>query len=101
MGHIEKPNGPPAQYKTGKDNATHRAWVFKRTAMRKGRVVGDWDTGGYGIQQDNGDFTAFVDMIPRAGWDGRIRFIKEGNDPPNYQPAPVREMPEDEEPDEI
>jgi hypothetical protein len=89
-----------ADYKTGKDNATHRAYLFKRIAVRKGRVIGEWDTGGYGIEQSGGDFTAYIDFLPRGGWDGRIRFIKTGNEPPTQQPVPPREAPEDEETEE-
>jgi hypothetical protein len=25
---------------------------------------------------------AFIDMLPRGGWDGRIRFVKAGDPPP-------------------
>jgi hypothetical protein len=75
-----------------KSSITHDAYVFKKTGARRGMVFGTWDKGGIGRTESNGDFTALIDMLPRCGWDGRIRFIRHGNKPPvEDEPRPNAE----------
>jgi hypothetical protein len=62
---------------------THIGYVFKKTGVHKRMVFGTWDKGGIGRLESNGDFTLLVDMLPRCGWDGRVRFVKIGNPTPN------------------
>jgi hypothetical protein len=69
---ISKSNSPPP--------FTHTAYFFIRTGMRKGRVFGYWKDGGK-FRAEDGPF-AFIDMVPRGGWDGRIRFVKSGDPVP-------------------
>ena len=72
---------------------THVAYFFIRTAMIKGRVFGYWKDGGRFRKDDKelpDDFFAKIDMVPRGGWDGRIRFRKIGEPPPADRPAPQR-----------
>jgi hypothetical protein len=68
---------------------THTAYLFVRTGVRKGRVYGYWKDGGR-FKLGEEPF-AFLDMLPRGGWDGRIRFVKIGDPPPENEPrVPVR-----------
>jgi hypothetical protein len=70
---------------------THAAFLFIRTAVRKGRVYGYWKDGGRFRLASDGSPFAFIDMLPRGGWDGRIRFVKIGDPPPENEPrAPLR-----------
>ena len=63
---------------------THTAYFFVRLGMTKrGKAYGYWKDGGR-FRADCGDaFFAFVDMVPRSGWDGRIRFVKIGDPVPD------------------
>lgn len=74
--------------RAGTQPFTHTAYLFVRNGMRKGRVfrllerrrpVQGWD-------EEGGHF-AFIDMLPRGGWDGRIRFVKIGDPPPGNEPS--------------
>lgn len=65
---------------------THTAYFFIRVGVRKGRVFGYWKDGGGLRPMENSNFSAFSDMLPR-GWDGRIRFIKFGDPPPEDEPS--------------
>jgi hypothetical protein len=68
------PGGPPP--------FTHTAYLFVRIgATRRGKVYGYWKDGGKFRVSEDGPF-AFIDMLPRGGWDGRIRFVKAGDPPP-------------------
>ena len=70
---------------------THTAFLFIRTAVRKGRVYGYWKDGGRFKLDSDGSPFAFIDMLPRGGWDGRIRFVKIGDPAPENEPtAPQR-----------
>jgi hypothetical protein len=72
---------------------THTAYFFIRTGMRKGRVFGYWKNGGkFRIDEENGPF-AFIDMLPRGGWDGRIRFVKFGEPRPGSEPPKAPQRP--------
>ena len=44
---------------------------------------------------DGGNYFAFADMLPRGGWDGRIRFVKFGDPPPGDAAAAQRPGAED------
>jgi hypothetical protein len=70
--------------KPGPPSYTHIAYFFIRTGMTKrGKVYGYWKDGGR-LRAEVGDgFSAFVDMVPRNGWDGRIRFVKIGDPAPD------------------
>jgi hypothetical protein len=69
---------------------THVAYFFIKTGGRRGRVYGYWKDGGR-FREDGGDnYFAFVDMVVRGGWDGRIRFVKIGDPPPEDHPLPQR-----------
>ena len=68
---------------------THTAYFFIRTGARKGRVIGYWKDGGRFKATEGGNYFAFADMLPRGGWDGRIRFVKFGDPPPGSE-APQR-----------
>jgi hypothetical protein len=73
------------------DANTLRAYLFIRTGMRKGKVFGYWKDGGWFRPGDeDAEAWAFIDMLPRGGWDGRIRFVKTGDPPPQDQPSPQR-----------
>jgi|SRR5271166_4060194 len=76
---------------------THTAYFFIRTGTTKrGRVYGYWKDGGR-FRADGGDaFFAFVDMMPRNGWDGRIRFVKIGDPVPDSD-ARAPERPGDDD----
>ena len=68
---------------------THTAYLFVRTGVRKGRVYGYWKDGGR-FREGEEPF-AFIDMLPRGGWDGRVRFVRLGDPPPENEPrAPIR-----------
>jgi hypothetical protein len=70
---ISRPGGTPP--------FTHTAYLFIRIgATKRGRVYGYWKDGGK-FRAEDGPF-AFIDMLPRGGWDGRIRFVKAGDPPP-------------------
>jgi hypothetical protein len=69
---------------------THTAYFFVRTGMRKGRVYGYWKDGGRFKPEKDGNYFAFADMLPRGGWDGRIRFVKIGDPVPGNEEAPQR-----------
>jgi hypothetical protein len=59
--------------------------------MRKGKVYGYWKDGGRFKLDGDGSPFAFIDMLPRGGWDGRIRFVKIGDPLPENEPkAPQR-----------
>jgi len=76
-------------HKTSARPFTHTAYLFVRTGMRKGRVFGYWKDGGRFREGD--DPFAFIDMLPRGGWDGRIRFVRIGDPAPaNEPPLPIR-----------
>jgi hypothetical protein len=76
---------------------THTAYLFVRTGTRKGRVYGYWKDGGRFREGD--EPFAYIDMLPRGGWDGRVRFVRLGDPPPENEPrAPIR--PGAETPDE-
>jgi hypothetical protein len=66
---------------------THTAYLFIRVgATKRGKVYGYWKDGGR-FRAEGGPF-AFIDMVPRGGWDGRIRFVKFGDPPPgSTEPA--------------
>ena len=64
---------------------THTAYLFIRRMVHKGKVVGYWKNGG-DFRQDDAEPFAFIDMVPRGGWDGRIRFVKYGAAPPEPRP---------------
>jgi hypothetical protein len=68
-----------------RESFTHTAYFFIRMGSRKGRVFGYWKNGGDFRQDDNEPF-AFIDMVPRGGWDGRIRFVKYGEPVPDDKP---------------
>jgi len=85
------------------DANTLRAYLFIRTGMRKGKVFGYWKDGGWFRPGDkDSEPCAFIDMLPRGGWDGRIRFVKTGDPPPQDQPLPQRpgDEGEQDEPEE-
>jgi hypothetical protein len=69
---------------------THTAYFFIRTGARRGRVYGYWKDGGRFRTDDGENYFAFIDMVPRGGWDGRLRFVKIGDAPPEDQPMPLR-----------
>jgi hypothetical protein len=76
---IRRPGPPPF---------THVAYFFIRTAIWKGRLYGYWKDGGRGRPREEGepgnsDWIARIDMLPQPGWDGRIRFVKIGEPPPD------------------
>ena len=60
--------------KTSSPPFTHTAYLFVRTGVRKGRVYGYWKDGGR--FREGEDPFAYIDMLPRGGWDGRIRFVR-------------------------
>jgi hypothetical protein len=64
---------------------THTAYLFIRMASRRGKVIGYWKNGG-DFRQDAAEPFAFIDMVPRGGWDGRIRFVEYGAPPPEPRP---------------
>ncbi len=65
---------------------THTAYLFIRTAARRGKVIGYWKDGGrFRLGDDNAEPFAFIDMMPRGGWDGRIRFVKIGDPSPGSE----------------
>ena len=75
---------------------THTAYFFIRMGMRRGKVYGYWKDGGRFDMGSDGNPFAFIDMLPRPGWDGRIRFVKIGEPPPENEPeTPVRPDPLD------
>jgi hypothetical protein len=79
---------------TGTDPAssfTHTAYFFVRTGTRKGRVFGYWKNGGQ--FREGAEPFAFIDMLPRGGWDGRIRFVKYGDPPPGNEPKEAPQRP--------
>ncbi|MGE4046479.1 MAG: hypothetical protein AB7F35_16595 [Acetobacteraceae bacterium] len=78
--------------KTDAAGYTHTAYLFIRTAMRKGKIAGYWKDGGrLRINNENSEPFAFIDMLPRGGWDGRIRFVKIGDPAPgSTHPVPQR-----------
>ena len=70
--------------KPGLPPFTHIAYFFIRTGMTKrGKVYGYWKDGGRGRAEGGDDWFAFVDMCPRSGWDGRIKFVKIGDPVPD------------------
>jgi hypothetical protein len=74
---------------TSTDADTCTAYLFIRTGMRKGKVFGYWKDGGW-FRPGDVPF-AFIDMLPRGGWDGRICFVKRGDPPPGSEhKAPER-----------
>jgi len=81
--------------KTADTPFTHTAYFFIRTGARKGRVIGYWKDGGRFKATDGGNYFAFADMLPRGGWDGRIRFVKFGDPPPGDAAAAQRPGAED------
>jgi hypothetical protein len=89
--------------KTGSTSFTHTAYFFIRTGMRKGRVFGYWKDGGK-FRSDGTTPFAFIDMLPRGGWDGRVRFVKFGDPTPENEPKapqrPVEAGADDEDEDE-
>jgi hypothetical protein len=50
---------------------------------KRGKVYGYWKDGGRFRAEVGDGFSAFVDMVPRNGWDGRIRFVKIGDPAPD------------------
>src|SRR5271166_2397834 len=79
---------------------THIAYFFIRTGMTKrGKVYGYWKDGGRFRAEGGADaFFAFVDMVPRSGLDGRIRFVKIGDPVPDTDAkAPERPNGGDDE----
>jgi hypothetical protein len=65
---------------------TYDAYLFIRTAVRRGRVYGYWKNGGQFRPGDSdSEPFAFIDMLPRGGWDGRIRFVKKGDPAPGTE----------------
>jgi hypothetical protein len=74
---------------------THTAYFFIRTGTTKrGKVYGYWKDGGRFRAEGGADaFFAFVDMVPRSGWDGRIKFVPIGD------PAPDTDAKAPERPD--
>jgi hypothetical protein len=64
---------------------THTAYLFIRVASRRGKVIGYWKNGG-DFRQNGDEPFAFIDMVPRGGWDGRIRFVEYGAPPPEPRP---------------
>jgi hypothetical protein len=91
--------------KTSPPPFTHTAYLFVRTGMRKGRVYGYWKVTIIPIHNrietllilDGGRYRegeepfAYIDMLPRGGWDGRVRFVKIGDPPPENEPRlPIR-----------
>ncbi len=74
--------------KTVSNPFTHTAYLFIRTGVRKGKVFGYWKDGGKFAEGTTRPF-AFIDMLPRGGWDGGIQFVKFG-DPPPGQTEPER-----------
>ena len=63
---------------------THTAYFFIRTGTTKrGKVYGYWKDGGRFRAEGEDGFSAFVDMVPRNGWDGRIKFVKIGDPVPD------------------
>ncbi len=64
---------------------THTAYLFIRRMAPKGKVVGYWKNGG-DFRQDDEEPFAFIDMVTRGGWDGRIRFVKYSAAPPEPRP---------------
>jgi hypothetical protein len=86
-------------HKTSPPPFTHDAFLFVRTGMRKGRVFGYWKHGGKFREGD--EPFAFIDMLPRGGWDGRVRFVRIGDPPPENEPLiPIRPGTEIESEDE-
>lgn len=78
---------------------THIAYFFIRTGMTKrGKVYGYWKDGGRFRADGGDDFFAFVDMMPRSGWDGRVKFVKIGAPVPDTD-AKAPERPGEDEPD--
>jgi hypothetical protein len=76
---------------------THTAYLFIRTGVRRGRVYGYWKDGGR-FRPDNGDNpVAFIDMLPRGGWDGRIKFVKFGDPAPENEPREAQRPGETED----
>ena len=80
---------------------THIAFLFIRSGTRKGKVYGYWKDGGrFKMDSDSSPF-AYIDMLPRGGWDGRIRFVKIGDPPPENDPPAAPSRPgEDTESEE-
>jgi hypothetical protein len=76
---------------------THVAYFFIKTGGRRGRVYGYWKDGGRFRPDDGENYFAFIDMVVRGGWDGRIRFVKIGDPPPQDQPMPQRPSGHDED----
>jgi hypothetical protein len=91
MSEYKATNSPPP--------FTHDAFLFVRTGARKGRIYGYWKHGGKFREGD--EPFAFIDMLPRGGWDGRIRFVRIGEPPPENEPRhPIRPGTEIEHADE-
>jgi hypothetical protein len=90
--------------KTGRAPFTHTAYFFIRTGMRKGVVYGYWKDGGKFRDTDGVPPPpfAYIDMLPRGGWDGRIQFVKIGDPPPENEPKGPQRPPatDDDEGDE-
>jgi hypothetical protein len=68
---------------------THVAYLFIRIGVRRGRVYGYWKDGGRGREGKEGEdieWFSVIDMLPRGGWDGRIKYIPIGEPPPVNEP---------------
>src|ERR1700749_25613 len=75
----------PDAIKADASGFTHTAYLFIRTATRKGKVAGYWKNGGRFRLGDDTEHFAFIDMLPRGGWYGRIRFVKDGDPVPGSE----------------
>jgi hypothetical protein len=86
---TDDPNMPD----TGRAPYTHTAYFFIRTGMRKGKIYGYWKDGGGFMATENGNYFARSDMLPRPGWDGRIKFVKFGDPRPEREPKMTPQRP--------
>jgi hypothetical protein len=86
--------------KSGPQPFTHTAFLCRKIVHKK-MMLESWGDCGEFKQEEDGSFTAQIDWMPRAGWDGRIRFIKHGNPPPGAVKPAAPQRPGAADADEI
>ena len=61
---------------------THSAFIFKNEGLRKGRRFGRWINEGDARIEPDGSIFVYLHSTPIGGFDGRIRCLKIGTQPP-------------------
>jgi hypothetical protein len=69
---------------------THKAWILKTDAIRKGRRFGRWIEEGDARSRPDGSIDIYLHSMPIGGFDGHIHLAKVGTRPADIMSEPQR-----------